>query len=265
MQFPPLTWHHDGRPSLAELVTWIDAEDSHDQPPRAKKRVDPLGRVGLLAPDLSRHRGDVVAASRQAHDDADLSPRLDATGGRVSTLITNDAHDGFLYFPQAAFIFTPFNALPFIAGEILWRACTFGLFVYALVRLGRPFFRRENLLTRASTFLFLSLLAVPSAFASLRNAQFDLPLAALVVLTAAEVAAARWNAAALWLCLAVALKPLAVVPLLLFGALYWRLVPRIVVGLVIVVALPFLHWSPSFVAQEYRPLLPNACLGRAGR
>ena len=28
MQFPPLTWHHDGRPVLGELVTWIDAERS---------------------------------------------------------------------------------------------------------------------------------------------------------------------------------------------------------------------------------------------
>jgi hypothetical protein len=27
MQFPPVAWHHDGRPSLADLVTWIDAED----------------------------------------------------------------------------------------------------------------------------------------------------------------------------------------------------------------------------------------------
>jgi hypothetical protein len=26
MQFPPLTWHHDGRPPLADLVTWVDAE-----------------------------------------------------------------------------------------------------------------------------------------------------------------------------------------------------------------------------------------------
>jgi len=25
MQFPPLTWHHDGRPTLADLVTWIDS------------------------------------------------------------------------------------------------------------------------------------------------------------------------------------------------------------------------------------------------
>ena len=27
MQFPPLTWHHDGRPVLGDLVTWIDAEN----------------------------------------------------------------------------------------------------------------------------------------------------------------------------------------------------------------------------------------------
>jgi hypothetical protein len=26
MQFPPLTWHHDGRGTLADLVTWIDLE-----------------------------------------------------------------------------------------------------------------------------------------------------------------------------------------------------------------------------------------------
>ncbi len=28
MQFPPLTWHHDGRAPLADLVTWVDSEDS---------------------------------------------------------------------------------------------------------------------------------------------------------------------------------------------------------------------------------------------
>ena len=27
MQFPPLTWHHDGRPVLAPLVRWIDFEE----------------------------------------------------------------------------------------------------------------------------------------------------------------------------------------------------------------------------------------------
>ena len=26
MQNPPLTWRHDGRPGLAELITWTDFE-----------------------------------------------------------------------------------------------------------------------------------------------------------------------------------------------------------------------------------------------
>jgi hypothetical protein len=163
---------------------------------------------------------------------------------------TTNAHAGFLYFPQAAFLFTPFNAVPFLAGEILWRTATFGLFAYALVRLNE-FFLSTNRPSVGKTFLILSLLAVPSAFASLRNAQFDLPLAALIVLAAAEIASARWTAATVWLCLSVALKPLAVVPLLLFGALYWKLIPRLALGLLIVIALPFLHWNPAFVAHEY--------------
>ena len=163
---------------------------------------------------------------------------------------TYNAHAGFLYFPQAAFLFTPFNLVPFMAGEILWRAATFGLFAYALVRLNEVFLS-TNRRDVGRAFLFLSLLAVPSAFASLRNAQFDLPLAALLVLAATEIASARWTAATGWICLAVALKPLAVVPLLLFGALYRNLIPRILIGLLIVLALPFLHWNPAFVAHEY--------------
>lgn len=163
---------------------------------------------------------------------------------------TMDAHAGFLYFPQAAVLFTPFHFMPVWGAEIFWRATTFGLYFYALVRLGR-FFLSEDGVFSAKTFLYLSLLAVWSSLASLRNAQFDLPLAALVVLTSAEVAASRWTAAAIWICLAVALKPLAVVPLLLFTALYWKLIPRVIIGMAVVIALPFLHWSPSFVAHEY--------------
>jgi len=163
---------------------------------------------------------------------------------------TADQHGGFLYFPQAAVLFSPFNILPFALGEFLWRAVVFGLFLYALVRLNDFFLSKDNARSTKS-FLILCLLAVPSSLASLRNAQFDLPLAALIVLTAAEIASSRWNAAAAWICLAVALKPLAVVPLLLFSAIYWKLIPRIIFGMLIVLALPFLHWSPAYVAHEY--------------
>jgi hypothetical protein len=163
---------------------------------------------------------------------------------------TRNNHAGFLYFPQAAILFTPFTWGPPQLGEILWRAVVFGLLAYALARLAR-FFLCDGAWPVARTFFFLSLLAVPSSMASLRNAQFDLPLAALLVLASAEVAEERWKSAAAWLCLAVALKPLAVVPMLLYGALYWKLIPRVIVGMLIVVAVPFLHWNPAFVAHEY--------------
>ena len=159
-------------------------------------------------------------------------------------------HDGFLYLPQAAILFTPFTWGPFLLGEILWRVATFGLFAYAMIRL-QDFFLSRRDPNPDRTFLFLSLLAVPSSLASLRNAQFDLPLAALLILGTAEIALRRWSMAALWICLAIALKPLAVVPLLLFGALYWKLIPRLALGLLLVFLLPFVNPDPAFAAREY--------------
>ncbi|HUB67787.1 MAG TPA: glycosyltransferase 87 family protein [Candidatus Methylacidiphilales bacterium] len=163
---------------------------------------------------------------------------------------SHDSHTGFFYFPQAAVLFTPFTWGPPALGEILWRTVVFGLYAYALMRLAR-FFLCDGKMPSSATYLALSLLAVPSSMASLRNAQFDLPVATLSLLAAAEIATDRWKAAAAWLCLALALKPLAAVPILLFCALYGKLIPRVALGLVVVAALPFLHWNPSFVAREY--------------
>jgi alpha-1,2-mannosyltransferase len=166
-------------------------------------------------------------------------------------LYSNNMNSGFFYFPQAAILYTPFTWGPMLLGDLLWRAAVFALFAYALVRLMRFFLARDGHAT-PGTFLVLTLLAVPGSLASLRNAQFDLPLAALILLATAEIAEARWTAAAIWLCLAVALKPLAVVPLLLFGALYIRkLAPRLALGLAVTFLLPFFNLHPGFVAHEY--------------
>ena len=168
---------------------------------------------------------------------------------------TYNTNSGFLYFPQAAILYTPFTWGSILWGDLLWRAAVFALFAYALVRLAR-FFVADGGPVTSRTFLLLTLLAVPSSLASLRNAQFDLPLAALILLATAEIAEARWTAATLWLCLAIALKPLAVVPLLLFGALYFRaLLPRLALGLAITLLVPFLNPHPAFVAHEYHRCL----------
>ena len=173
-------------------------------------------------------------------------------------------HDDFLYFPQAAFLFTPFNVLPFMVGEFAWRIVTFGLFAYALARLYQ-FFLSGTSQSPGKTFFLLALLAIPSSFASFRNAQFDLPLAALIVLASAEIAAKRWSAAAAWLCLALALKPLAVVPMLLFGALYWKLIPRISVGVLIVPGVAVSALEPGFCRARICALRPGAGVGLGRR
>ena len=164
MQFPPLTWHHDGRSSLADLVTWIDAEGSNDDARPANRSLATLGRLGILAADLLRHQcGDVVRHPTK-HTTMPTYRLASTQWWAGQDPYTENAHAGFLYFPQAAFLFTPFNALPFFAGEILWRAVTFGLFAYALVRLNEVFLSTNRAPESGKTFLILSLLAVPSAW-----------------------------------------------------------------------------------------------------
>jgi hypothetical protein len=74
---------------------------------------------------------------------------------------------------------------------------------------------------------------------------------ALVVLAAVSLARGRWNAGTLWLGLAVAIKPLALVPLLLFGAVFPALRPRLALALAAILALPFLHPDPAYVIHQY--------------
>ncbi|MEI9998133.1 MAG: glycosyltransferase family 87 protein [Verrucomicrobiota bacterium] len=155
----------------------------------------------------------------------------------------------FLYFPQAAFLFTPFNVLPFTAGEILWRAVTFGLFAYALVRLN-GFFLAARSVSPARTFLFLALLAVraPSPACATRSSTCRWPRWSSSPRRSSPPAAGiprRCGSA--WPCAEAAGGRAA-------AALrrdFRRLIPRLLIGLPVVVAVPFLHWNPAFVAHEY--------------
>jgi len=157
----------------------------------------------------------------------------------------------FFYLPQAAILYTPFAFGPYLLGEVLERAFGFCLFGAAIYRLAQ-FFRPQNGPALSRQFPWISLLAIPASFASLHNGQPDLPLTALILLTAAEVNEERWNWATFWLCLGLALKPLMLVPLLLFGALYRPLWLRLALGFCLVLLLPFLRWNWPYVLWQYQ-------------
>ncbi|HEV3024871.1 MAG TPA: glycosyltransferase, partial [Pirellulales bacterium] len=154
---------------------------------------------------------------------------------------------GFLYLPQAAILFAPFACLPQPWGDLLWRAVGIGTLSVASWRLAMLLGQRA----RPSLFSVVTLLAIPPALASARNGQMNLVLIALMTLAFVSLATRRWTAAAMWLCLGIALKPLMAVPIGVAVVSYPKLVRPLAIGLVLAALGPFLTQHPTYVAEQY--------------
>ena len=154
---------------------------------------------------------------------------------------------GFVYLPQAAILYVPFAVFPEAVGEILWRVVTMGGYAWAVYRLCKLVGRE----TGKEYFLLATLVSLPLAWASSRNGQSTLPMTALMIIAAVEAADSRWWRSALSLCLAVAIKPLAIVMLLLMAGIHPQLRGRLIAGLAVTLAAPFLLQSPLYAWQQY--------------
>jgi len=154
----------------------------------------------------------------------------------------------YLYLPQAAMIYTPFNLLPKRVGEPLWRMVCLGTLAGALALAARHLAPGKA----ATVFLVATVVMLPSALSSARNGQVNMPLAGLYLLTALALARNRWHLAAIILALALALKPISIVPILLCGALYPRLILPLALWLAVMFGAAFLHHDPQFVAGQYQ-------------
>jgi len=97
----------------------------------------------------------------------------------------------------------------------------------------------------------VTVLALPASFTAGKNGQFNMLLAASMILTALCVAEKRWWSAAAWLILGVIAKPLGLVPLLLIGALYRPLWWRLPLGILVFAALSFAHYDPNYVLNQW--------------
>lgn len=155
---------------------------------------------------------------------------------------------GYLYLPQEAIIYTPYQVLPKRLGEPLWRWTGLALLAAGIWRVS-GLMGFEN---RGHLFLAATALVIPSALSSARNGQVNLPLAGLMLLTAADLTRARWNAATLWLLLAVMLKPIALAPALLAAACFAPLRLRLLGGFLLCLGAAWIHPDPSYVTAEYR-------------
>jgi hypothetical protein len=158
---------------------------------------------------------------------------------------------GFLYLPSSAVLYSPLAWLPPLAGSMGWRWLSAALFTWAVVRLARVSVPEAARATLALALLVM----IPAATVNLVRAQSEMIMAALMIHAAVDLAGRRWWPATLGVCLAVAIKPLALVMLLLTGALVPAMRLRLLLGLLAVLALPFLHPDPGYVATQYGDLV----------
>jgi hypothetical protein len=158
---------------------------------------------------------------------------------------------GFLYFPQFAVCFSPFNIVrPEILGEILWRAVGFGLFGWGLWRLAQPH-RPSQPSDQPGCFLPLVLLAVPASLASLNNGQTNLPLSACLVLAVLSLRRSAWWETTFWLSLGLILKPIALAPFLLALAIIPAMRKPLGMALLPLAILGFLHPDWHYAAERW--------------
>ena len=175
--------------------------------------------------------------------------RMASTHWWLGQPVYGEGTGGFLYFPQFIIFFTPFNLIrPEIIGEIVWRAFGYGLFSLAIWKLAGILNRQQGpVRVFEPAFLWIVLLAAPASLASLNNGQTNLPLTGALVLAVLSMRLEQWSWGALWLWLAVILKPIALAPLLLGFATFPRMRKPLLVGLFPVtlmgLANPDLHYA----------------------
>ncbi|MBN8596241.1 MAG: DUF2029 domain-containing protein [Planctomycetes bacterium] len=147
----------------------------------------------------------------------------------------NDIYNGFVYLPHAAILFSPFYALPLWLGESLNRIVIIAMAAWAVWRITRLASGRAW----NEYFFTASAITIGVGAGNAINGQYNLPLAATLMLATCTLIERRWWWASIWLVVSILLKPLALAPALLafalFPALWWRLP----VVLVAAFALPF--------------------------
>ena len=160
---------------------------------------------------------------------------------------------GFTYLPQAAILYAPLAVLPESVGEVLWRLVSIAAFALALrgfARLGRRTGDRD-------LFPLAALVAIPLVWDCARNGQATLIMTAFMLLAVTDIARRRWWRATLWLALGVAIKPLAVVLVLLVAAVDRPMTWRAIVGMAVLAMVPFLTQHAAYVVEQYRACLEN--------
>jgi hypothetical protein len=159
--------------------------------------------------------------------------------------------DLYRYSPSVAVLMVPLSYVPDRLGSVLWRFLNFGVFMGGFAWWYRRVGPGGSALTRVQQ-AFLWLLLWPLAVSSLDNGQANSLVVGLMLIAVAGSAEQRWNLAAACITLACLLKLYPIAIGLLLVLVYPRqLTPRLLVGLILGFALPFVCQHYDYVIREY--------------
>ena len=162
---------------------------------------------------------------------------------------------GFLYLPQAAILHVPYASInnwthSETAGDIVWRLVSWTVLALASLQFVRGVSDQPRIvLWRAA--LIISIMGL----SSLKIGQSTAIMTGLILMSVDAWRTERFNFASLWVVLAIAIKPLAIVPALLLFAVSSPMRGRLLLGGLAVALLPFLTQSPSYAAAQYADCL----------
>jgi hypothetical protein len=162
---------------------------------------------------------------------------------------TEPGLEPYRYSPLVAAALVPFDLLPPRVGGVVWRLLNAGVLLAGLATwLRSPLPWCPDLRQRALVFLMV----LPLAAGSLNNAQTNPLMVGFLLLAIAAAGAGKWNRAAVWTALAIALKvyPLAL-GLLLAAAYPRRFAARLLLAVAAVAAAPFLFQRTGYVVGQY--------------
>ncbi len=168
-----------------------------------------------------------------------------------SVPVYTDGIHGFLYFPSSAVLFGSLAALPPSLCDLVWRlliVAAFSSAVYRALTLILP--GVEHRLTA-----WVLVAAIPTASINILRGQGELMMLAIIMHAAVDIGRCQDRRGGALLALAVALKPLALVPALLFAAVRPNTRAPLSFGLIAAFAIPFLHPDPGYVAGQYVALV----------
>jgi len=164
-----------------------------------------------------------------------------------SPLYVPESLHGFHYLPIMLIIGTPLSWVNIQLAGGIFGLLSVGFFSFGVFRLAQQITPTRSFAV-AGSILVISLMA---ALISLRLLQMQMPMTAAMICAAAAGMRADWRAYVVWLVLAVALKPLAIVMVLLSVVVIPQTRVPFIVGIAALLAVPFALQSWDYLANEY--------------